>query len=245
MRAVSTAVLRFRILGPLSALRDDEQVRLGGERQRALLALLLVHANELVTTERIADELFGTGSAERASNAVYVAISRLRRALGDGGGVLRTCRGGYKLEVEPAQLDAIEFQRLLDEGRELLARGEPAAALERLRAGLDLWRGAPLADLSLIDCLQPEARRLEELRLLAEIERIDAELALGRHREMVPDIKAMIAAAPLQERLRGQLMLALYRSGRQAEALAAYRQASELLRGELGLAPSPALQELE
>ena len=245
MRAVSTAVLRFRILGPLSALRDDEQVRLGGERQRALLALLLVHANELVTTERIADELFGTGSAERASNAVYVAISRLRRALGDGGGVLRTCRGGYKLEVEPAQLDAIEFQRLLDEGRELLAGGEPAAALARLRAGLDLWRGAPLADLTLIDCLQPEARRLEELRLLAEIERIDAELALGRHREMVPDIKAMIAAAPLQERLRGQLMLALYRSGRQAEALAAYRQASELLRGELGLAPSPALQELE
>ena len=238
-------MLRFKVLGPLSALRGGEQVRLGGERQRALLALLLVRANELVSTERIAEQLFEAASNEGSSNAVYVAISRLRRALGDGGALIRTCRGGYTLELEPTQLDAAEFERLLHEGQALLASGEPSAALVRLREGLDLWHGSPLADLTPVDFVQAEANRLEELRLVADIERIDAELALGRHRELVAEIKALIASAPLQERLRAQLMLALYRSGRQAEALAAYREASELLRGELGLAPSPRLQELE
>jgi WD40 repeat protein/DNA-binding SARP family transcriptional activator len=245
MRAEATAVLRFEILGPLSALRDDEPLRLGGSRQRALLALLLVHANELVSTERIVEQLFGPDHGEGKPNAVYVAISRLRRALGDDGELIRTCRGGYKLELEPERLDAARFERSLDEGRALLARGQPGAALVRLREGLDLWQGPPLADVMPIDLVRLEESRLEELRLLAEMERIDAELALGRHRELVTDIKALIATNPLQERLRQQLMLALYRSGRQAEALAAYREASDLLRGELGLAPSRALQELE
>jgi DNA-binding SARP family transcriptional activator len=245
MRAEATAVLRFRVLGPLAALRDGEPVRLGGERQRALLALLLVRANELVTTDRIAEQLFDAGTTASGSNAVYVAISRLRRALGEHGELLRTCRGGYKLELEPEQLDAARFERLLDEGRALLERGQPGAALARLREGLDLWQGPPLAGVMPVDFVRLEESRLEELRLLAEMERIDAGLALGRHRELVADIKALIVSAPLQERLRGQLMLALYRSGRQAEALAAYREASDLLRGELGLAPSRSLQELE
>ncbi|MGN6167862.1 MAG: nSTAND1 domain-containing NTPase [Solirubrobacteraceae bacterium] len=245
MRAEATAVLRFEILGPLSAVRDGEPLRLGGSRQRALLALLLVHADEIVSTDQIVEQLFGPEHSEGAPNAVHVAISRLRRALGEDGQLLRTCRGGYKLELEPEQLDAARFERLLDEGRELLARGEPGAALERLREGLDLWHGPPLADLMPVDCLRLEESRLEELRLLAEMERIDAELALGRDRELVAEIKALIASAPLQERLRAQLMLTLYRSGRQAEALAAYREASDLLRGELGLAPSRRLQELE
>ncbi len=238
-------MLRFEILGPLSALRGGEPLRLGGSRQRALLALLLVQANEQVSTERIVEQLFGPYHSEGGANAVYVAISRLRRTLGDDGELLRTCRGGYMLQIEPEQLDAARFERLLDEGRRLLAHGEPAAALVRLREGLDLWRGSPLADLAPVDLVRLEESRLEELRLLAEMERIDAELALGRHRELVAEIKALIATAPLQERLRAQLMLALYRSGRQAEALAAYREASELLRGELGLAPSRRLRELE
>ena len=221
MRAEATAVLRFEILGPLSAVRDGEPLRLGGSRQRALLALLLVHADEIVSTEKIVEQLFGPEHSEGTPNAVHVAISRLRRALGEDGQLLRTCRGGYKLELEPEQLDAARFERLLDEGRELLARGEPGAALERLREGLDLWHGPPLADLMPVDFLRLEESRLEELRLLAEMERIDAELALGHHRELVAEIKALIASAPLQERLRAQLMLTLYRSGRQAEALAA------------------------
>lgn len=238
-------MVRFEILGPLSALRDGEPLRLGGSRQRALLALLLVHANELVSTERIVEQLFGPEHSDGAPNAVYVAISRLRRALGDDGELIRTCRGGYKLDLEPERLDAARFERLLGEGRALLSRGQSGAALVRLREGLDLWQGPPLADVMPVDAVRLEESRLEELRLLAEMERIDAELALGRHRELVTEIKTLIASAPLQERLRAQLMLALYRSGRQAEALAAYRDASELLRGELGLAPSRALQELE
>lgn len=238
-------MLRFEILGPLSAVRGGEQLRLGGERQRALLALLLVRANELVSTERMAEELFEAASNEGSSNAVYVAISRLRRALGDGGALIRTRRGGYTLELEPTQLDAAEFERLLSEGQALLASGEPSGALAHLREGLDLWHGSPLADLTPVDFVQAEANRLEELRLLADMERIDAELALGRHRELVADIKALVASEPLRERPRAQLMLALYRSGRQVEALAAYRETSELLRGELGLEPSRTLQELE
>lgn len=240
------ALVQFRVLGALEATRDGAPVRLGGERQRALLALLLIHANQLVSTERLVGHLFGEDPPGSAANAVHVAVSRLRRSLQNGGqGPLRTRPGGYVLELEPDQLDASRFERMLAEGRSLRAAGEPDGAAARLRDALALWRGAPLADVGLLESLQPEVRRLEELRRLALIERLDAELALGRHAELIPELEALVASEPLQERLRGLLMLALYRSGRQADALAVYRQMSELMRDELGLEPSRELRELE
>jgi WD40 repeat protein/DNA-binding SARP family transcriptional activator len=246
MRAQATASVQFRILGPVTAYRDGESLALGGERQRALLAVLLVHANETVSTERLVEQLFGASGSRSSSNAIQVAVSRLRRALGDGvGAMLLTRRGGYSLELAPGQLDAAMFESLLEQGRELLAQGDPAAASTRLREALSLWRGPPLVDLAAVEGVQVEIRRLEELRVLAEMERIDAELALGHAAEVVVDLERLIAQAPLQERLRAQQMLALYRSGRQAEALAAYREACALLRDELGLTPSANLRELE
>ena len=238
--------MQFRILGPLTATLDGDALALGGERQQALLALLLVRANELVSTERLIEQLFGGSRSGSAVNAVHVAVSRLRRALRDeGGAMLLTGRAGYVLEIDGHQLDAAVFGRLVDEGRSQLARGNPAAATARLREALAMWRGPPLAGLAAVDDLQAEARRLDELHLLAEMERIDAELALGSAAEMVVELERLIASAPLQERLRGQLMLALYRTGRQADALAAYREACGLLRDELGLTPSAELRELE
>ncbi len=238
--------MEFRILGPLAASRNGETVALGGERQRALLAVMLVHANETVRTERLIEQLFGRSGTSSPHNAVHVAVSRLRRTLGDGAGeMLRTRPGGYMLELESGQLDAATFERLLDEGRELRELDEPAGASARLRQALRLWRGPPLADLAGLEDVQPEVRRLEELRLLAEMERIDAELALGRAAEVVVDLERLTAQAPLQERLRAQLMLALYRSGRQADALAVYREACSLLRDELGLVPGAELRAVE
>ncbi|HSC03853.1 MAG TPA: BTAD domain-containing putative transcriptional regulator [Solirubrobacteraceae bacterium] len=246
MRAQATAAVRFGILGPLSASLDGEALSLGGARQRTLLAVLLVHANELVSTERLIEQLFDGSRSASSVNAVHVAVSRLRRTLRDERAeLLRTRKGGYVLELEAEQLDAATFERLLDDGRSLLASGDHAGASERLREGLALWRGPPLADLGAVEDVQPEVRRLEELRLLAEMERVDAELALGRAAEVVAPLESLIQQAPLQERLRAQLMLALYRSGRQAEALAAYREACALLREELGLTPGAELRELE
>jgi DNA-binding SARP family transcriptional activator/WD40 repeat protein len=246
MPGEATVAVRFRILGSLAVSWDGEPLALGGERQRALLAVLLVHANELVATERLIDQLFRASQPASAANSLRVAVSRLRLALRDDhAAMILSRRGGYELALGPEQLDATIFARLLDDGRALAASGDPAAAHSRLCEALSLWRGAPLADLATVEGLQPEIRRLEELRLLAEMERIDTELALGRAREAVVELERLVAAEPLQERLRGQLMLALYRSGRQAEALAAYRDARALLHDELGLTPSPALRELE
>jgi DNA-binding SARP family transcriptional activator/WD40 repeat protein/energy-coupling factor transporter ATP-binding protein EcfA2 len=240
--------LRFGVLGPLEAARADEQVRLGGERQRALLALLLIHANELVTVDQLAEQLFGEERRDTAGNAVHVGVSRLRRALeagGDDDGVLHTHPGGYVLEIAPEQLDAAMFEQLLREGTGLLGAGDAELSCKRLRAGLALWRGPPLADLAHLDCFQAEIRRLEELRLVASMERTDADLALGRGTELVAELESLLDDNPLLERLTAQLMLALYRAGRQADALSVYRRTSDRLRDELGLDPSPGLQELE
>ena len=237
---------QFRLLGPLEASHDGAPVRLGGERQRALLALLLTHANALVTTERLIEHLFGGRSSPSAANAVHVAVSRLRRALRCGDETLLVTRpGGYVLCVEPEQLDAARFERLLDQGRRLVAAGDPAVGAVRLREALALWRGPALADLALMEFIAPEARRLDELRLLGLMERIDADLTLGRHAELIPELEALVAAEPLRERLRRQQMLALYRADRRAEALEVYRETSALLREELGLEPARALQDLE
>jgi WD40 repeat protein/DNA-binding SARP family transcriptional activator len=235
------------MLGPLEVWRGDTPLRLGGERQRALLALLLVRANELVRTEQLVDQLLGEELSEQALNTARVAVSRLRRLLEDGnaGEVLLTQAGGYRLKAGPEQLDAARFERLLSEGRGLLAAGDAASAAARLREALAMWRGAPLADLARLEFAQPEIRRLEELRVLALMERIDSELLLGADAELIPELEGLVASNPLQERLRAQLMLALYRAGRQADALEVYRQTSELLRGELGLEPSRGLKELE
>ena len=240
-------LLQFRMLGPLEAWRGDTPLRLGGERQRALLALLLVHANHLVRTEQLVDQLLGGDVSDQALNTTRVAVSRLRRLLEDGdpGELLLTQAGGYVLNAGPEQLDVARFERLFSDGRGLLAGGDAASAAARLREALALWRGPPLADLAVLEFVRPEIRRLEELRLLAVMERIDADLALGAHAELIPELEGLVASNPLQERLRVQLMLALYRAGRQAEALQVYRQTSELLREELGLEPSRGLKELE
>jgi DNA-binding SARP family transcriptional activator/WD40 repeat protein len=239
--------LHFRLLGPLEVSRNGEVLRLGGERQRALLALLLLHVNELLTTERLVDQLFGGELSDGTVNALRVAVSRLRRLLDEGhdDAVLLTQPGGYLLRAKPDQLDVALFERLVEEGRHDQAAGDPRAAVVKLREALALYRGPILGDLSLLDFIQPEVRRLEELHLAALMERLDADFALGRDAELIPELERLVDAHPLQERLRAQLMLALYRSGRQADALEAYRQTRDLLREELGLEPSRSLQQLE
>ena len=240
------AELQFHVLGPLQATRGQVLLPLGGERQRALLALLLTRAGRPLGTEELVELLFDSARVGHAPNAVHAAVSRLRRTLrGPGGAPVATRAGGYVLEHAGEQLDSARFERLLGEGRMLMSSGAPDDALSTLTKALELWRGPAFADLARFDFLAAEARRLDELRLLATIERIEAGLALGRHDELVPEIEQLVLAHPLQERVRGQLMLALYRSGRQAEALEVYRDTSRLLRVELGLEPSAQLRELE
>jgi WD40 repeat protein/DNA-binding SARP family transcriptional activator len=242
-----TGSLRFRLLGPIEVWRGDEPVRLGGERQRELLAVLLLHANEVVPAERLIDELYGGDPS--GTNALQAAVYRLRRSLEDDGSgddeVVATRPPGYVLHATSDQLDVTLFENLADEGRSALAEGDPVRAATLLREALALWRGPPLADLALLDWVQPELRRLEELRLATLMDRIDADLAVEGAPNVIPELELLVAANPLQERLRGQLMLALYRAGRQADALAAYRATRDLLRDEVGLDPSRALQELE
>lgn len=243
----SGARLEFRLLGPIEAWSEERPVPLGGERQRALLALLLLHAGKVVSSDVLIDELFGSQASGTAANALQAAVSRLRRALEDRDAqrVLITRPPGYVLQVEPDQLDLARFERLLTEGRTKLSVGDPVGAEENLREALGLWNGQPLADLGSHDFAERERRRLTELRLEAAMERVDADLALGRAAELTPELEELIAENPYQERLRGQMMLALYRAGRQADALETYREARRLLRDELGLEPSKALQDLE
>jgi len=246
MGAAATG-FQFRVLGSLEAARDGEPVGLAGERQRALLAMFLVRANELVSSDLLVEHLFGGERSHGALNAARVAVSRLRRLLDDGAGpgLLLTRPGGYVLQVSPDQIDAARFEGLLSEGQQLLAAGDAEAAGTSLGEALSLWRGSPFADLARLDFVQPEIQRLDELHLLAKMERIDADLALGREAALIAELEGLVDANPLSERLRRQLMLALYRAGRQADALAVYRQTSELLMDELGLEPSRPLQILE
>ena len=235
--------MEFRILGPLEVWAEGVEVSLGGPKQRALIALLLLHPNEVVPTDRLIEELWGEDSPERAAAALRVNVSRLRKALPQD--VLTTRSPGYVMRVEPDELDLHRFERLVDEGRSLLARGLAADASERLREALSLWRGPALADFAYESFAQAAIARLEEIRLAAVELRIDADLVLGRHDELVGELEALVAEHPLRERLQMYLMTALYRSGRQAEALDAYKDARRALVDELGIDPSPALQELE
>jgi len=253
MTGVESAGCRFefRLLGPLEVLRDGEPLKVTGERQLALLSLLVVHANEFVSTDRIVEELALSEATGTGVNAIQATVSRLRRLLdgglaSDGGpGVLVTERGGYTLRVGQEWVDAGRFERLAAEGRRALVGGHAATAAAKLRQALDLWRGPPLADVADLEFAQSEIRRLDEMRRSTVADRIEADLALGKGAELVGELEALVRANPLQERLRGQLMLALYRAGRQADALEAYRQARKHLQEELGLEPSRALQELE
>jgi DNA-binding SARP family transcriptional activator len=235
--------MEFRVLGPLEVWDEAGEVSLGGRKPRALLAVLLLHANEVVPADRLIDELWGADSPEDAAAALRVNVSRLRKALPED--VLTTRSPGYLVRVDPEALDLQRFERLVDEGRSLLARGHPNDASERLREALSLWRGPALADFAYTSFAQAAIARLEEIRLAAVELRIDAELAVGRHDELVGEIEALVAEHPLRERLRMYLMTVLYRSGRQAEALDAYQGARRALVDGLGIEPSVGLQELE
>jgi len=235
--------MEFRILGPLEVWEEGGEVSLGGPKPRALLALLLLHANEVVPSDRLIDELWGEDSPERGAGALRVNVSRLRKALCQD--VLTTRSPGYVLRVEPDELDLQRFERLVDEGRGLRDRGLVAEASDRLRDALALWRGPALADFAYESFAQAAIARLEEIRLAAVELRIDGDLALGRHDELIGELEALVAEHPLRERLRMFLMTALYRSGRQAEALDAYQDARRALVDGLGIEPSPALHELE
>src|SRR5919198_560752 len=245
---MSTSRLEFRILGPLVVRVDGAPIRLGGPKQRALLALLLLSANRVVSRDRLIEELFPEQSVNSADHALRNHVSRLRKVLAPATGDeprLIARAPGYLLRVEPGELDLEHFERLVAEGREALAAGEPEAAAQSFRAAERLWEGRPLADLEFEPFARVEVERLEELRLAATEERIDAELALGRQLALVGEIEALSAEHPYRERFRAQLMLALYRSGRQAEGLEVYRRKRAPLNDELGLEPGVELQELE
>ena len=238
--------MQFSILGPLEVRRGDEPLPLGTAKQRALLAVLLLHANEVVSRDRLIDSLWGERPPESALHTVEAYVSRLRKVLHiDGEQVLLTRPPGYLLRVEFEELDLKRFERLVEEGRRALAHDAPERAVALLREALALWRGRALGDVEYEPFAQAEAQRLEELRLAAVEDEIEAELALGGHTAAVPRLQSLVAEHPLRERLRAQLMLALYRCGRQAEALQAYRDARIYLVDELGLEPSPMLRELE
>jgi DNA-binding SARP family transcriptional activator len=235
--------VEYRVLGPLEALQDGHQLRLGGPRPRAVLAILLLHAGEVVPATRLIDEVWRDDPPETASNVLQGYVSQLRRELGRD--AILTREPGYEIRVERDALDLHRFERLAADGSAALARGQAEEASDALRTGLALWRGPALADVVDSGIATAAASRLDELRLVALERRLEADLACARHSEIVGDIELLVRQHPLRERPRALLMLALYRCGRQAEALAAYRDARTALVDELGIEPGAALQELE
>ena len=233
--------MEYRILGPLEVVHEGERVPVGRLKERLVLAVLLLHANEFVSRERLIDELWGASPPPTARKAVNVYVSQLRKVLGDA---IATEDGGYRLVVDGGDLDATAARQLLGEARERAAGGDVAEASELLRRAIGLWRGPTLAGLSFESHAGDEAALLDDLRLAALLDRIDCDLALGRHQEVLGELNVLVGEHPLQERLRAQQMLALYRSGRQAEALDAYRDTRYVLVEELGIEPADTLQRL-
>jgi DNA-binding SARP family transcriptional activator len=231
-------VLEFRILGPLEAVDDGRAVPLGGAKQRALLALLLLEGGRVVSSDRLLEALWAGEPPATATASLQNFVSQLRKAL--GAETIETRPPGYRVRLEGAALDLARVRRLVDEAR----ASDPPRRARLLREALEAWRGEPLAELAYEAFAQSEIARLGELRLTLVEELAEAELALGRHAELVSDLEAAVRDQPLRERLRGQLMLALYRSGRQAEALDVYREGRQALVAELGIEPSPLLQRL-
>jgi DNA-binding SARP family transcriptional activator len=237
-------MLEFRILGPVEVVGDGGPIRLGGLKQRATLAILLLNANRVVPVERLADELYAGAPPVTAVTQVQRQVSELRKALGSASAI-ETRSPGYTIRLSPEQLDLNVFERRLEAGREALDRGNAQRAADLMQDALRAWRGAPLADLADESFAQLAVERLEEMRLVALELQIEAGLALGRHADLVGELELLVAEHRLRERLHGQLMLALYRSGRQAEALGVYRRTREALVAEFGIEPSPALRALE
>ncbi len=250
----------FRILGPLEVRDGNRPLVLGGEKQRALLAILLLHRNEVVSADRLIDELWGESPPAGARRTLRAYVSKLRAAKGANGassasaddsqltlgdGVLLTKPHGYVLQVGPGELDLERFAEGAERGRDALAAGRPDDAAGLLREALSLWRGPPLADFTYERFAQNAIAQIEELHLAAVEERVEADLALGHARAVVGELRDLVARHPLRERLHGQLMLALYRSGRQAEALEVFQGFRRRLSEELGLEPGPGLQQLE
>jgi DNA-binding SARP family transcriptional activator/DNA-binding beta-propeller fold protein YncE len=235
--------VRFRILGPLDLANGAGPHSLDAPKQRALLAVLLLHPNETVSSERLIDELWGERPPATAMKVLQTYVSQLRRII--GAEAIETRPPGYLLRVDEDTLDATAFRRLAGDGRRLAAESRHEDAAARFREALALWRGPPLADVSFESFARNEVERLEEERLSVLMDLIDAELALGRHEHVVPELETLVRQHQLHERLRAQLMLALYRSGRQADALATYQDGRRVLVDELGLEPGRELQELE
>jgi YVTN family beta-propeller protein len=236
-------VIEFRILGPLEAVEEDRRLALGSPQQRALLALLLIHRGTPVSSDRLIDELWSERPPATANKIVQGYVSNLRKALGDE--ILVTQARGYLLRSAPGQLDLDRFVALADEGRQALDENDPRSAAEKLRAALACWRGPALAEFAYESFAQSEIARLEEAKLAALEARIDADLALGHHPTVIGELEALVARHPNREHLVGQLMLALYRCGRQRDALNAYRSARRVMLEELGLEPGRELQHLE
>ena len=238
--------MHFRLLGQVEVSADGEPLALGGRRQRAVLAVMLLHANEYVSADQLVEEAWSGRPPPGAAGTLQTYISRLRRLLADTGASLTTRGDGYELTIDPTELDVACFRRLSAEGRVALAAGNPQGACEMLEAALGLWRGQPLADLADERFAADAIRVLEEERLAAEVDRIDAGLEFGwSDVSFIGDIQRLVDRYPQDERLRERLMLALYRSGRQAEALAAYRDARAMLLDEFGIDPSERLRALE
>jgi DNA-binding SARP family transcriptional activator len=234
------ARMDFRILGPLEVWDGERSVPVGGAKPRSLLAVLLLNANRVVSTTRLVDELWGERAPPTAEGQLVRGyVYELRKQL--GADTLVTQPPGYRLPLDSHSLDLLEFERLVADAR----TASREQAVEGWRRALALWRGPPLLDVTLWGEARHEPARLAELRLAAQVELVDSELALGRHERLVGELEALVEAHPYQEPLHAQLMLALYRSGRQAEALAAYRTVRTALKDELGLQPGPALRELE
>ena len=231
--------MEFRILGPLEVGDRGHPLSFEGGKQRVLLGVLLLHANKVVSSERLVDELWGAKPPARATKLVQGYVSGVRKVLGPGR--LLTQAPGYLVQLEAGELDLHTFERLVAEAR---TENEPRRAAELLREALALWRGPALADLRFEAHSDREAERLNDMHLAALLERIDADLALGHHAQLVGELEALTAEHPLQERPRAQLMLALYRSGRQAEALSAYQVRRRTLVDELGVEPGQALRDL-
>src|ERR687888_2535096 len=248
-----TAPIEFLLLGPLEARHRYRRhtLRLGSIKHRMLLAKLLLHPNQVVSTDELIDAVWGEEPPPTVKQSLQNHVAALRKAIEHGGGpsgprTLVTRDPGYLVRVDPDQLDLDRFQRLAHDGRAALAAGDPGRAADLLRRALLLWRGPVLADVAASAGLAwPELVGVDELRVAALEARIEADLALGRHRELVGELEGLVRLHPLREHLHGQLMLALYRSGRQADALAAYRAARRTLVQELGIEPSVGLQRLE
>jgi DNA-binding SARP family transcriptional activator len=242
--------MEFRILGPIEAVVAGRVVRLGGGKPRALLTLLLMHVNQTLSRERLLDELWGERLPATAVKTLQVNISRLRKALAGAApsgsvDLVLTREHGYELRLDPERLDAHRFERLVAEARSELAASRPQRARSLIEEALALWRGEPLGDLAYEPFAQREIARLEELRIAARELLVEARLALGRHAELVGELERLVAEHPYRERLRAQLMLALYRSERQADALQAYQNARRTLVEDLGIEPGEPLRELE